>query len=51
MRGYVGRRFIVLGMPGSAGSAGPATARRHYDFDATAEELDPEDHQLRKPDR
>jgi len=51
MRGYVGRRFIVVGMPGSAGSAGPATTSRHYDFDATAEEVDAEDPQLTKPDQ
>jgi UPF0716 protein FxsA len=51
MRGYVGRRFIVVGMPGSAGSAGPATAGRHYDFDAMAEEVDAEDPQLTQPDR
>jgi len=51
MRGYVGRRFLVVGMPGSAGPAGPATARRNYDFDATAEEVDAEDPQLTKPDQ
>lgn len=51
MRGYVGRRFVVVGMPGSAGSTGPATASRHYDFDATAEEVDAEDPQLTKPDQ
>jgi UPF0716 protein FxsA len=51
MRGYVGRRFIVVGMPGSGGSAGPAAANRQYDFDATAEEVDAEDPQLTKPDQ
>jgi UPF0716 protein FxsA len=50
MRGYVGRRFVIVGIPGSAGSAGPATPRRDYDFDATAEEVDSEDPQLTKPD-
>ncbi len=45
MRGYVGRRFVVVGMPGSAGSATPS---RHYDFDAEAEEVTEED--LRLPD-
>jgi UPF0716 protein FxsA len=50
MRGYVGRRFLIVGMPGSTGSAGPATPRRNYDFDATAEEVDSEDPQLTKPD-
>jgi UPF0716 protein FxsA len=50
MRGYAGRRFVVVGMPGSGGSAGRATASRHYDFDATAEEVDAEDPQLTEPD-
>ncbi len=51
MRGYVSRRFVVVGMPGSTGSAGPATANRHYDFDATAEEVDDtDDPQLTEPD-
>jgi UPF0716 protein FxsA len=36
MRGYVGRRFIVVGTPRPTG---PAAATRHYDFDATAEEI------------
>jgi UPF0716 protein FxsA len=51
MRGYVGRRFLIVGMPGSAGSTRPATASRHYDFDATAEEVDTEDHQLGNSDQ
>jgi UPF0716 protein FxsA len=46
MRGYVGRRFIVVGMPGSRGPAGP---RRDYDFEATAEEVDSEDPRLVEP--
>ena len=37
MRGYVGRRFVV-GTVGSF-SHGPPGATRHYDFDATAEEV------------
>ena len=48
MRGYVGRRFVVVGMPGSTGSAEPATASRRYDFDVTAEEIETEDPQLTK---
>jgi UPF0716 protein FxsA len=51
MRGYVGRRFVIVGMPGPGGSAGPATTDRHYDFDATAEEVDAEDPQLRNPNQ
>jgi UPF0716 protein FxsA len=38
LRGYMGRRFVVLGAPGSGGAA-PAPASRSYDFDATAEEI------------
>jgi len=49
MRGYVGRRFIVVGMPGSAGSTGRDAASRNYDFDVTAEEVDPDDPQLTEP--
>lgn len=51
MRGYVGRRFVIVGMPGSGSSAGPAPADRHYDFDATAEEVDAEDSQLTNPNQ
>jgi UPF0716 protein FxsA len=50
MRGYAGRRFVIVGMPGSAGSARSATPSRNYDFDATAEEVDPEDPRLTTPD-
>lgn len=51
MRGYVGRRFVVVGMPGSTGSDRPARPSRRYDFDATAEEVDAEDPRLTNPDR
>jgi UPF0716 protein FxsA len=40
MRGYVGRRFVIVG----TGPTGPA--RRDYDFDATAEEVDSDDPRL-----
>ena len=46
MRGYVGRRFVVVGMPGSTGSTGPATASRRYDFDASAEEIETDERHL-----
>jgi UPF0716 protein FxsA len=46
MRGYFGRRFLIVGMPGM-GSSGPA--RRTYDYDATAEEIDSDDPRLSKP--
>jgi UPF0716 protein FxsA len=43
MRGYVSRRFLIVGAPGPAG---PAAQGRHYDYDATAEEIDAEDPRL-----
>lgn len=43
MRGFVGRRFLIVGAPGPAG---PATSGRQYDYDATAEEIDSEDPRL-----
>jgi UPF0716 protein FxsA len=46
MRGYFGRRFLIVGVPGMGGS-GPA--RRTYDYDATAEEIDGDDPRLSKP--
>ncbi|HEX6752081.1 MAG TPA: FxsA family protein [Solirubrobacterales bacterium] len=46
LRGYVGRRFVVVGMPGSRG---PTTPRRDYDFEATAEEVDADDPRLPEP--
>ncbi len=44
LRGYVGRRFVIVGAPG--GAAGPGGARRSYDYEATAEEVDADDPQL-----
>jgi UPF0716 protein FxsA len=46
MSGYVTRRFVIVGAPRSAGPRGPAAADRHYDYDATAEEIDSEDPRL-----
>lgn len=43
LRGYVGRRFVIVG---ASAPNGPATAKRNYDFDATAEEVDAEDPRL-----
>jgi len=43
MRGYVSRRFLVVGGPMPSG---PATSSRTYDYDATAEEVDSEDPRL-----
>jgi UPF0716 protein FxsA len=46
MGGYVTRRFVIVGAPGSAGPTGPAAENRNYDFDATAEEIDSDDPRL-----
>jgi UPF0716 protein FxsA len=47
LRTLVARRFLVVGVGGMAGDrdAGPA-ARRDYDFEATAEEIDEDDRRL-----
>jgi len=48
LRGYAGRRFILMGVGGATG-AGPGAnpnGRRDYDFDASAEEIDEDDPQL-----
>jgi UPF0716 protein FxsA len=52
MRGYVTRRFVIVGgMPGPGAAPGPASgpARRAYDYDSTAEEVDGEDPRLTEP--
>jgi UPF0716 protein FxsA len=46
MSGYVTRRFVIVGAPGSAEPRGPAASRRQYDYDATAEEIDADDPRL-----
>ncbi len=38
MKGFIGRRFVV-GTVGSFGAQPPPQPGRHYDFDATAEEV------------
>jgi UPF0716 protein FxsA len=43
LRGFVGRRFLIVGAPGGAGPPPPG---RGYDFDASAEEIDSEDPRL-----
>jgi UPF0716 protein FxsA len=48
LRGYVGRRFVIVGAPGMAGQSRPG---RPYDFDATAEEIDADDPRLTQPER
>jgi len=44
MRGYVGRRFVIVGAPGPSGSR--PQSHRTYDYDSTAEEIDSDDPQL-----
>jgi UPF0716 protein FxsA len=45
LRGYMGRRFVIVGVPtGTRNGTGPA--RRRYDYDATAEEIDADDPRL-----
>jgi UPF0716 protein FxsA len=46
LRGYVGKRFVVMGTPKAFGTAGPSPARRNYDYDGTAEEIDADDPRL-----
>ena len=46
MRGYVTRRFVIVGAPGS--SATPPPSRREYDYESTAEEIDGDDPRLTK---
>ncbi len=44
MRGYVARRFLIVGTPGGPTGTGPA--RRSYDYEASAEEIDVDDPRL-----
>jgi UPF0716 protein FxsA len=44
-RAYFARRFVVLGV-GSVAAGSRPSARRDYDYDATAEEVEGEDPQL-----
>jgi UPF0716 protein FxsA len=47
LRGYVARRFVLVGTGGPGAPRHRDSAGRPYDFDATAEEVnDPEDHLL-----
>lgn len=48
LRGYAMRRFVVVGMGGVRGASTryDSTGRRTYDYDGTAEEIDPDDPQL-----
>ena len=44
MRGYVTRRFVIVGVPGARPTSDPS--RHTYDYDSTAEEVDSDDPQL-----
>ena len=47
LRAYAGHRFVVgVGGVGGGSTRGRDSAGRPYDFDATAEEIDPDDPQL-----
>jgi UPF0716 protein FxsA len=46
MRGYVGRRFVVVGASATGAPRHRDSAARPYDFDTTAEEIDEDDPQL-----
>jgi UPF0716 protein FxsA len=46
LRGYMGKRFAVVGVGGIGGTTGDRPASRSYDYDATAEEIDVEDPRL-----
>lgn len=44
MRGYVTRRFVIVGAPGPGPTSGPA--RPAYDYESTAEDLDEDERSL-----
>jgi UPF0716 protein FxsA len=46
MSGFVTRRFVIVGAPGSAGRTSRAASSHEYDYDATAEEIDADDPRL-----
>lgn len=50
LRTWLARRFVVVGVGAMGGASrygsGPGPARRHYDFEGTAEEIDSESLQL-----
>jgi UPF0716 protein FxsA len=46
LRGYMGRRFAVVGVSGVGSTASNGRANRTYDYDATAEEIDADDPRL-----
>jgi hypothetical protein len=49
LRGYVTRRFVIVGFGSGQGPEQSPPPRRDYDFDATAEEVDAEDDERTLP--
>ncbi len=45
-RAYFARRFVVVGLGGTRSTDGPPSARRDYDYEATAEEVGDDDPRL-----
>ena len=46
LRGYMGKRFAVVGVGGMGGAPGNGRPGPSYDYDATAEEIDVDDPRL-----
>ena len=46
LRGYMGKRFAVVGVGSMGGTPSNGHAGRSYDYDATAEEIDSDDPRL-----
>jgi UPF0716 protein FxsA len=46
LRGYMGKRFAVVGVGSMGGATGNGRPGRSYDYDATAEEIDVDDPRL-----
>ena len=46
LRGYAGRRFILVGVGGASSRPDADRGRRDYDYDGTAEEIDGDDPRL-----
>jgi UPF0716 protein FxsA len=46
LRGYMGKRFAVVGVSSMGGTTSNGRANRSYDYDGTAEEVDAEDPRL-----
>jgi UPF0716 protein FxsA len=49
MRGYVTRRFVIVGAPGPERGPASGPTRPTYDYESTAEEVDSDDPRLTEP--